>query len=82
MSSSLISLAFKRCRNEKRPALLTYTVAGDPNKKKALEILKSISEIILCTPSGVAGTNLGLPEASNPKFSLHKPATSFKGEIV
>ena len=44
MSSSLISLAFKRCRNEKRPALLTYTVAGDPNKKKSLEILKSISE--------------------------------------
>ena len=44
MSSSLISLAFKRCRNEKRPALLTYTVAGDPNKKKSLKILKSISE--------------------------------------
>jgi len=44
MSSSIISLAFKRCRNEKRPALLTYTVAGDPNKKKSLKILKSISE--------------------------------------
>ena len=44
MGLSPISLAFKRCRNEKRPALLTYTVAGDPNKKKSLEILKSISE--------------------------------------
>ena len=27
----------------KRPALITYTVASDPNKKKSLEILKSIS---------------------------------------
>ncbi len=44
MSLSPISLAFKKCRNEKRPALLTYTVAGDNNKKKSLEILKSISE--------------------------------------
>ncbi len=40
MSLSPISLAFKKCRNEKRPALLTYTVAGDNNKKKSLEILK------------------------------------------
>ena len=44
MGLSLISLAFKHCKNERRPALLTYTVAGDPNKKKSLEILKSISE--------------------------------------
>ena len=41
---SQISLAFKKCRNENRPALLTYTVAGDNTKKKSLEILKSISE--------------------------------------
>ena len=26
---SLINLAFKKAKNEKRPALLTYTVAGD-----------------------------------------------------
>tara|TARA_Y100000590_G_scaffold94226_1_gene106745 strand:- start:2283 stop:3086 length:804 start_codon:yes stop_codon:yes gene_type:complete len=44
MGLSPIGLAFKKCRSEKRPALLTYTVAGDPNKKKSLEILKSISE--------------------------------------
>jgi tryptophan synthase alpha chain len=36
---SLINLAFKKTKNEKRPALLTYTVAGDNNKKKSLEIL-------------------------------------------
>ena len=44
MNNSLINLAFKIARNENRPALLTYTVAGDNNKKKSLEILKSISE--------------------------------------
>jgi tryptophan synthase alpha chain len=40
---SLINLAFKKTKNENRPALLTYTVAGDNSKKKSLEILKSIA---------------------------------------
>ena len=40
---SLINIAFKKVKNEKRPALLTYTVAGDNTKKKSLEILKSIA---------------------------------------
>ena len=40
---SLINLVFKKTKNEKRPALLTYIVAGDNNKKKSLEILKSIA---------------------------------------
>jgi tryptophan synthase alpha chain len=40
---SLINEAFAKTKNENRPALLTYTVAGDNNKKKSLEILKSIS---------------------------------------
>ena len=35
---------FDRCRKEKRPALLTYTVAGDNTKNKSLEIIKSIAE--------------------------------------
>ena len=43
MNKSQINLAFKKCRKEKRPALLTYTVAGDNTKKKSLEILNSIS---------------------------------------
>jgi len=43
MSTSVISLAFEKCRQEKRPALLTYTVAGDNTKKKSLEILNAIS---------------------------------------
>jgi len=41
--SSLINKAFIIAKNENRPALLTYTVAGDNSKKKSLEILKSIS---------------------------------------
>ena len=43
MSISPISLAFKKCKEERRPALLTYTVAGDNTKKKSLEILNAIS---------------------------------------
>ena len=40
---SSINLAFRKVKTEKRPALLTYTVAGDNSKKKSLEILKSIA---------------------------------------
>ena len=43
MINSLIHQIFKVTKNENRPALLTYTVAGDNTKKKSLEILKSIS---------------------------------------
>ncbi len=43
MRASNIDLAFKKCKQENRPALLTYTVSGDPNKKKSFEILKTIS---------------------------------------
>jgi len=39
-----ISEAFKKAKQENRPALLTYTVAGDNTKKQSLEILKSISK--------------------------------------
>ena len=44
MSNSLIQQSFKIARNENRPALITYTVAGDNTKKKSFEILKSISK--------------------------------------
>ena len=43
MRTSNIELAFKKCKQENRPALLTYAVSGDPNKKKSFEILKAIS---------------------------------------
>ncbi len=44
MNTSLISKSFQNASKEKRPALVTYTVAGDNTKKKSLEILKSISK--------------------------------------
>ena len=43
MKTSNIESTFKKCKQENRPALLTYPVSGDPNKKKSFEILKSIS---------------------------------------
>ena len=43
MSSKLLEV-FKQCKREQRPALLTYTVAGDNTKKKSLEIIKSIAD--------------------------------------
>ena len=46
MTISPISLAFRKSKREKRPALLTYTVAGDNTKKKSLEILNSISKYV------------------------------------
>jgi len=33
MKNSLINKAFKKAKKENRPALLTYTVAGDNSKK-------------------------------------------------
>ena len=44
--SNLISLAFKKVKKENRPALLTYTVAGDSSKKVSTNILKSLSKIV------------------------------------
>ena len=41
--ASLLDQAFQNAKSENRPALLTYTVAGDYTKNKSLEILKSIS---------------------------------------
>ena len=39
-----IDLAFKKAKNENRPALLTYTVAGDSSKSQSLVILNRISK--------------------------------------
>lgn len=41
---NLISQAFSQAKNQRRPALITYTVAGDNTKKNSLEILNSISK--------------------------------------
>ena len=41
-----ISKAFSLAKRKGRPALLTYTVAGDNSKKNSLKILKSISKYV------------------------------------
>ena len=51
--SNPISHAFKKAKSENRPALLTYTVAGDSSKKQSLEILKSISKKVDILEIGV-----------------------------
>ena len=42
--NSLLNQAFQNAKSENRPALLTYTVAGDNTKKNSLKILNSISK--------------------------------------
>ena len=57
-----ISLAFKNAKKKKRPALLTYTVAGDSSKKQSLEILKAISNYAdILEVGAVSYTHLTLP---------------------
>ena len=46
MKTSPIGLAFKKTKREKRPALITFTVAGDNNKKNSLKILNSIAKYV------------------------------------
>ena len=41
---SKIALAFEKCKKENRPALITYTVAGDNTKSNSLKILNTISK--------------------------------------
>ena len=44
--NSLINQSFKNAKKQNRPALISYTVAGDNSKKKSLDILKSISNYV------------------------------------
>ena len=41
---SKIALVFDKCSEAKRPALITYTVAGDNTKNNSLKILNKISK--------------------------------------
>ena len=43
---SKIALAFDNCKREKRPALITYTVAGDSTKEISIKILNKILSLI------------------------------------
>ena len=66
-----ISLAFNKCKNENRPALLTYTVAGDNNKNKSIAILKSISKYIDICEIGFAH-NTPIADGGQIQTSTHR----------
>ena len=60
MRLSNLALTFKKCRQEHRPALLTYTVSGDPINKKSFEILNAISSHSdICVIGVVPNCNTG-----------------------
>ena len=52
--SDPINEAFKKAKKENRPALVSYTVCGDYNKKTSLNILKTISKNLDIVEWGVA----------------------------
>ncbi len=43
MTNLLIKKTFEDCKKQKRPALISYTVLGDPNLNQSIKILNSIS---------------------------------------
>ena len=70
MNSSIV-LAFKKCKKENRPALLTYIVAGDNNKNKSFEILKSISRYADICEIGFAH-NTPIADGGQIQTSTHR----------
>ena len=66
-----ISLAFDKCKKENRPALLSYTVAGDNTKTKSIEILKSISKHIDICEIGFAH-NTPIADGGQIQTSTHR----------
>ena len=44
MTSHALKKNFDKLKEKKETALITYTVAGDPDKETSLEILKSIAK--------------------------------------
>ena len=69
--NSNITLAFDKCKKENRPALLTYTVAGDNSKNKSFEILKSISKYADICEIGFAH-NTPIADGGQIQTSTHR----------
>ena len=69
-----IDKAFEITRKENRPALISFTVAGDNTKKKSLEILKSISSTVDIAEWGMAFNCPGAdgPEIQNSSYRAIK----------
>ena len=75
-----IDLAFQKGRVEKKPLLISYTVCGDPNKKKSLEILKSISEHVNIVEWGFAHNcpTADGPDIQNSSYRAIKNGVNLK----
>jgi len=69
--NSNLALAFLKCKKENRPALLTYTVAGDNNKKRSFEILKSISKDVDICEIGIPH-NTPIADGEQIQNSAHR----------
>jgi len=69
--NSNITLAFEKCKKENRPALLTYTVAGDNSNNKSLQILKSISKYADICEIGFAH-NTPIADGGQIQTSTHR----------
>jgi tryptophan synthase alpha chain len=70
-----IASSFKKCRKENRPALITYTVSGDPNKKKSFEILKAIAPYVDICEIGV-GHNCNTGDGKQIQDSTYRAITN------
>jgi tryptophan synthase alpha chain len=73
--NSNIASAFDKCKKENRSALITYTVAGDSNKNKSLEILKSISKYADICEIGFAH-NTPIADGGQIQTSTHRALRS------
>jgi tryptophan synthase alpha chain len=71
MINENITLAFENCKLEKRPALLTYIVAGDSNKKMTLDILKAISPYVDICEIGIPH-NISIADGKQIQNSLYR----------
>jgi len=70
MSSKILE-TFLKCQREQRPALLTYTVAGDSTKKQSLEIIKSIAKYADVIELGFS-FNAPVGEGKQIQESMHR----------
>ena len=71
MRPSNLAITFKKCKQENRPALLSYIVSGDPNKKKTFEILKSISNYADICEIGI-GHNCNIGDGKQIQDSTYR----------
>jgi tryptophan synthase alpha chain len=66
-----ITSVFKKCKKENRPALLTYTVAGDNSNNNSFQILKSISKYADICEIGFAH-NTPIADGGQIQTSAHR----------